>query len=450
MNCEGLVHIFEKIFLPLDAESLVNCSTVSRSLAAKLKNPRFWFKVCKQRNLINRCFKEWNKLLEITEESVPRKEDISRTLKIFCINKKDCLKKVSEIYGHGCHPLPLAIFCQELKLADLILQFSRDSETFSSESETDRLLVILKHLQMSGIFKWQVLACRIESIGQCFLMRKELAFMLNYNREINVFKECLENPKDLIKPWTWRKNGDNLIHLAAKFGYINVLKDFVSVAKNLNVQNKEKLTPLALAVKHGNIEIVKLLISKNVNLNIPDKHGETPFDYAVKNGFDEIIKILLSHSVSSPLKSIRVLLFSAKMKYSRNYIKAYIRKHEKEMMFRYEKDIKLFKTHLAVFNDLLQGDENGDTWLHLAAKYGCFNIMKVLTNLTDDLNVQNKNLLTPLALAVKNRKIDVVRFLISTNVDLGVPVIDGMTAFDYAVRNEFDDIIDLLESYTIK
>ena len=96
-NSKGFLHIFEKILLPLDAKTLVNCSVVSRSLASSLKNPRFWFKLCKQRNLINRCFKEWNKLLEITEESVPRKENISRILKIFCIDKKNCLKKVSDL-----------------------------------------------------------------------------------------------------------------------------------------------------------------------------------------------------------------------------------------------------------------------------------------------------------------------------------------------------------------
>ena len=117
-NSQGLVHIFEKIFLPLDAETLVNCSIVSRSLATRLKNPRFWYKVCRQRNLINRCYEEWNTLLETTEENEPRKEDLSRILKILCIDKKDCLKKLSANYGDRCHPLPLSIFCQELELAD--------------------------------------------------------------------------------------------------------------------------------------------------------------------------------------------------------------------------------------------------------------------------------------------------------------------------------------------
>ena len=95
-NSQGLVHIFEKIFLPLDAETLANCSEVSRSLASSLKDPRFWLKVCKQRNLINRCFKEWNIILETTEGNKPRKEDLSRILKILCIDKKDCLQEFTK------------------------------------------------------------------------------------------------------------------------------------------------------------------------------------------------------------------------------------------------------------------------------------------------------------------------------------------------------------------
>ena len=260
-NNQGLVLIMEKIFLALDAKSLERCSLVSRTFASILKSPSLWLKKCMQKNIPNYRFESYQALISCTEEIQAGKEDLIRFFKKLYINKKECLKL-------SMHPLKRIVFCQELKLADLILQYSRDAETFSGESETDRLLWIMKHLQMTGIFKWQVLECRIESIAQCFLMRKELAFMLNYNREINVFRECLETPKKLIKPWT-RKNGDNLIHLAAKFGYINVLTDFVSVTKNLNILNKEKLTPLALAVKHGNIEIVKLLISKNVDLNIP-------------------------------------------------------------------------------------------------------------------------------------------------------------------------------------
>ena len=74
---QGLVHIFEKIFLKLDAKTLVNCSLVSHSLSNSLKNPKFWFKIYKQRNQLfkyfEECSKHWNKLLEITDKNELRK-----------------------------------------------------------------------------------------------------------------------------------------------------------------------------------------------------------------------------------------------------------------------------------------------------------------------------------------------------------------------------------------
>ena len=70
------------------------------------------------------------------------------------------------------------------------------------------------------------------------------------------------------------------------------MKVLAPLTQNLNIQNQNLLTPMAMAVKKGKVRIVKFLLSKNVDPNIPDKHGVTPFDYAVRNEYNKIVKLL--------------------------------------------------------------------------------------------------------------------------------------------------------------
>ena len=122
---QGLVHIFEKIFLKLDAKTLANCLLVSRSLSKSLKNPKFWFKIYKRKNQIYKyfeeCSKHWNKLLEITDKNELRKMELTRLLKIICIDEREDLKKFGKNFKWMFHPFPLSIICQEFQLANYIM-----------------------------------------------------------------------------------------------------------------------------------------------------------------------------------------------------------------------------------------------------------------------------------------------------------------------------------------
>ena len=97
--------------------------------------------------------------------------------------------------------------------------------------------------------------------------------MLTYEKDINLLFEHLTFFNDLLQP---DEIGDTLLHFAAKYGCINVMKLLATHANNLNVQNQNFLTPMAMAVKKGKVRIVKFLLSKNVDPNVPDKHGVTP------------------------------------------------------------------------------------------------------------------------------------------------------------------------------
>ena len=289
-NNPGLVHILEKIFLALNAKSLVNCTLVSCSLALSLKNPRFWFKACKQQNLIKDCFEIWNALLEITDENGPRKEDLSRILKIICIGEKECLKSVLEFCSDMFHPLLLSIFCHEFQLADIYLK-----DLCNLSEKEDRDFYIFGWLKsLKSVKAFHTFAKKYENFKKevyNFLMEFEPKVWLMYENDVELFKEYLLIFVDLVQP---NKYGDTLLHKAARFGYINIVRVLASHGHDLDVKNEYQQTPLYIAVESGKLEIVKFLISKNVNPNFKDIFGYTLLHVAAKYGYVDIMKILIS------------------------------------------------------------------------------------------------------------------------------------------------------------
>ena len=271
-NSKGLLHIFEKIFLPLDAKTLANCLLVSRSFSVSLKNQRFWFKKAwKQQNHLNKYFREWNALIKITEENELRKEDLCRILKIICIGEKECVEDVLKRYGSNFCPLLLSILCQEFHLADYFLE-----KSFGRSKRDDRGANILKLLKYTESIKgFHTFAKMYENFKKevnTHLMKVEPKVLLTYENHVELFKEYLIIFGDLVQP---NENGETLLHQAASLGYINIVRVLAAHGHDLNVKNKYQETPLYLAVYNGNLEIVEFLLSKNVNPNLKDRGGNT-------------------------------------------------------------------------------------------------------------------------------------------------------------------------------
>ena len=260
---QGLVHIFEKIFLALDAKSLINCSLVSRSLSVSLKNPRFWFKVYKQQNQIYKYFEEcskyWNILLEITDHNELRKVELTRLLKIICIDEKEVLKEIRKRFKSRFHPLPLSIICQEFQLANYIL--IKYGNIY--EKEEERGSYILQWIKASRNIKvFHNFAKTYKNFkikANALLMKNVPKLLLTYENDVELFKEYLTIFGDSLQP---NEYGDTLLHQAARFGYINIVRVLASHGHDLKAKNAFQETPLYVANKNGNLEIVEFLISK--------------------------------------------------------------------------------------------------------------------------------------------------------------------------------------------
>ena len=65
---------------------------------------------------------------------------------------------------------------------------------------------------------------------------------------------------------------------------------------DLNIKNKDGMTPLMLAAKNGSEKMVTILLERNPNLEAKTDEGETALSIAKKNNFNEIVKLLEERS----------------------------------------------------------------------------------------------------------------------------------------------------------
>ena len=89
-------------------------------------------------------------------------------------------------------------------------------------------------------------------------------------------------------------NGYTPLHLAAKNGYLEVVKYFITEHQcNLDLGNNDGYTPLHLAAHYGQIEVVKYLTTKHrISPESGNVDGYTPLHLAAHNGQLEVVKHL--------------------------------------------------------------------------------------------------------------------------------------------------------------
>ena len=90
--------------------------------------------------------------------------------------------------------------------------------------------------------------------------------------------------------------GDYLIHLAASYGYPEMVSILLGKDQVLELRNSRERTPLILACREsGDLETVELLIEKGANVNVIDKYGGSPLSLAAWRGYEPIVNLLLDN-----------------------------------------------------------------------------------------------------------------------------------------------------------
>lgn len=93
------------------------------------------------------------------------------------------------------------------------------------------------------------------------------------------------------------------IHIAARFGYKEIVKALIENGADINIKGYFGYTALHEACRKNNIDIVNILIKNGADVNIKSgRYGFMPLYLACENNYEEIIDILIKNGANLGLE----------------------------------------------------------------------------------------------------------------------------------------------------
>jgi len=182
------------------------------------------------------------------------------------------------------------------------------------------------------------------------------------------------------------------IVVAARLGFVDMLKRFVAMADDLNVRADKGESPLHAACESGHVATVQYLCEHGAILDWQDNNGNTALHVAVSNGHLEVTRILVEKGAN-----------------------------------------------------LSAANASGSTALHIAMKLGYLNIVQYLADSFAPIDKRNAKNETALLVAAGEGYEKIVSVLIEQGGGIGVRDIEGKTALDIATDKGYTAITKLLK-----
>ncbi|MCL2313315.1 MAG: ankyrin repeat domain-containing protein, partial [Firmicutes bacterium] len=232
-------------------------------------------------------------------------------------------------------------------------------------------------------------------------------------------------------------NGDTLLTLATKKGYIEVVRKLLTNEKiNVNSRNDFKETALILAIKEDLEEISKMLLTHGkINVNSQDRIGHTPLMLALKKRMKIASELILHEDTNFDLRSC----------HGETIPMLILRKYPKDNAT--DIVIKLLESG---YIDVNLQDIGGHTLLMFAA-IECYEklLTKLLENQKININVQNYNGETVLMLVLKRLGKELaediaIKLLENKNIDVNLQNIYNKTALMYAAEEGYEKTVEVL------
>ena len=204
--------------------------------------------------------------------------------------------------------------------------------------------------------------------------------------------------------------------------------NYSSVPVDVIARNNNGVTPLHMAALSYS-EACSMLLKYKADVNSVTKYGYTPLQYAAKNGCYKACRILYRIEETS-FKGCKVYYPNEKLNVNlKNYFEeialhlvittrnAVIMHSKKQWPYNRSTDryTKIVKFLLDMGADVNLQNKDGDTPLHIAARYEMEYIVKLLLHYNADVNITNKKGETAVNL-VKNNKYPHVKVLLENNV----------------------------------
>ncbi|XP_067660340.1 putative ankyrin repeat protein RF_0381 [Haliotis asinina] len=214
----------------------------------------------------------------------------------------------------------------------------------------------------------------------------------------DVVEFLVEHGADLLLV---KDGGSNILHLACKGGYVEVVKYIVSQNKvDINSAGWKQRTPVIVAAEMGEKDVVEFLVEHGADLLLVKDGGSNILHLACKGGHLEVVKYIVSQN--------KVDINS----------RGWLRKTP-VMVAAEMGEKKVVEFLVEHGGDLSLVHDGGNNILHLACKGGHLVVVKYIVSQNKvDINSRGWKRKTPMMVAAEMGKKDVVEFLVEHGADL--------------------------------
>lgn len=245
---------------------------------------------------------------------------------------------------------------------------------------------------------------------------------------------------------------DKELLIVAQYGNLREVKDLVDQGASLSAKYSDGRTLMHCAAYGGELNVVKYLtVGEKNNLKIKDNSGRVPLHYAAYSGKLDIVKYFIEEEkVDVNIKDNGGWkpLYYASCGHYFNVIKYLDEIHNPDLKSNLQESSALLE--IPNSNNIEVRDKLGRTPLHLAAKAGDWDKVKLLCDYGADIEVQDMDGCTPMFLATQSGKLSVVTLLLYYGANINVKDMDGRTPLHSAAQEGNLDMVQFLLSRCAK
>ncbi|MCJ1377232.1 hypothetical protein MMC17_000324 [Xylographa soralifera] len=224
--------------------------------------------------------------------------------------------------------------------------------------------------------------------------------------------------------------GRTALHVAAKFGNLEVTRLLLDVKASVTAENTHNSTPFLMAADAGNVQIVLLLLEAGSNIERSNCIGQTPLLLAARKGHKLVVDQLIGKGASISIKGYRGASLLQYAVQSTN--------------------LELVLSVLATNPDIEWKDLDRETALHYVMRSKAtepirVSIARLLLGRRSFIDAKNRDGRTSLHLASREGHEEMVRMLLQAGANAAIKDQWQKTPRDLALRKGYKNVAQLLD-----
>ncbi|KAJ5094661.1 hypothetical protein N7456_010522 [Penicillium angulare] len=321
-------------------------------------------------------------------------------------------------------PLHLAVLCESVETAALILEKRPDINSLDSYGYTPLMLAVFYGcLEIAKLLLDKGASYQTEdNIG------RTTVFAAAEYDQVEMLKLLLaqEPPPSVTST---DENGVTPLNIASKKGHLEIVRILLHNGAHVSLETSthNNMTPLYSACLHGHFEVVQSLIDEGANVSTSTLSQETPLTIASKYGETEIVRLLLANG--------------AEINHSTDF--------RETPLYRaiYEDRIDSMRLLLQNGADVHIRNICGRLPLHTSVRRGSVESSELLFQFGDpDIEARDRSGRTALFTAAEIGNLDQLKLLLAKGALINAKDTYGATPFMAAVRNGHKGVMECLLS----